>query len=293
MRLSSTISSSSLKHKNPVPGATERPNPLTFSNRRFHRAFKPALTNRTSTTHDRTEDPEFREKMVFFDLVCDSFLQGVTACFLMSTRSRSISENSLSLRLTDDYVQSAVSIRAMAMNGAHDPAKRELRFLLEATVKYLLVDQRLPSSDFSNKLQFLKDNVPRSSVDIVDDLVLSGLSAAEQTSLKSEVKDIYAKLSAFVHPSITQIQEDIERYRRGEHLGFESAKEVERFAENSFRVFDIVLVLLFHGVGLGLAGDIFTAALDRIPDWKFHKGKYMHVLSRHFDYKVERKRGEP
>jgi hypothetical protein len=249
--------------------------------------------NRTSAIHDRTEDPEFREKMIFFDRVCDSFLQGVTACFLMSTRSRSISENSLSLRLTDDYVQSAVSIRAMAMNGAHDPAKRELRFLLEATVKYLLVDQHLPSSDFSNKLQFLKDNVPRSSVDIVDDLVLSGLPAAEQTSLKSEVKDIYAKLSAFVHPSITQIQEDINRYHRGEHLGFESAKEFERFAENSFRVFDVVLVLLFHGVGLGLAGDIFTAALDRIPDWKFHKSKYMHVLSRHFDYKVERKRGEP
>lgn len=238
------------------------------------------------------EEPEFREKMIFLDRVCESFLRGVTACFLMSTRSRSLSEDSLSLRLTDDYIQSAVSIRAMAMNGAHDPAKRELRFLLEASVKYLLVDQRLPSSSFSDKLQFLKDKVPRSSVDIVDELALSGLPAAEQVLLKSEVKDVYAKLSAFVHPSIAQIQEDVSRYSRGEYLGFESARDVERFAENSFRVFDIVLVLLFHGVGLGLAGDIFTAALDSVSDWKFHKGKYTQVLSRHFDYKVERKRTE-
>lgn len=236
------------------------------------------------------EQPEFREKMVFLDRVCESFLRGVTACFLMSTRSRSLSEDSLSLRLTDDYIQSAVSIRAMATNGAQDPAKRELRFLVEASVKYLLVDQKLPSSSFADKLQFLRDKVPRSSVDIVDELVLSGLPATEQTGLKNEVKDIYAKLSAFVHPSITQIQEDINRYARGEFLGFESARDVERFAELAFRVFDIVLVLLFHSIGLGLAGDIFTAALDSMDDWKFHKGKYTQILSSHFDYKVERKR---
>jgi hypothetical protein len=233
---------------------------------------------------------EFQEKMTFFERVCESFLGGVTACFLMSTRSSALRDDSLSLRLTDEYIQSAVSIRALVINGAQDPAKRELRFLLEASVKYLFADQQMPSSSLADKIQFLKEKIPRSSVDIVDKLDLPGLPAAERNALKGEVKDIYAKLSAFVHPSITQIQEDINRYVRGEHLGFESARDVGRFAELAFRVFDIVMVLLFHAVGLGLAGDIFTAALDSMDDWKFHKGKYTQILSRRFDYKVERKR---
>ena len=57
----------------------------------------------------------------------------------------------------------------------------------------------------------------------------------------------------------------------------------------------MVLVLIFHGLGLGLAGDVFTVALDDIQTWKFHKGKYVSTLAKYFDYKVERKqrRGAP
>lgn len=43
-----------------------------------------------------------------------------------------------------------------------------------------------------------------------------------------------------------------------------------------------------------ISGDIFTAALDDEPKWRFHKGKFVERVSCCFDYKHKRRvrRGE-
>ena len=53
-------------------------------------------------------------------------------------------------------------------------------------------------------------------------------------------------------------------------------------------VFDLGVVLALHSIGLGLAGEIYTAALDDMPKWTFHKTRFAKELSADFDYKAER-----
>ena len=99
---------------------------------------------------------------------------------------------------------------------------------------------------------------------------------------------MYGRLCAYIHPSKHQIEERITRDEKGVYLGYETAKELRQITREVFRLCDIVLVFVFHGLGLGLAGDVFVYALDDHRDWKFHRGKYVRILSKYFDYKFER-----
>ncbi|WP_342740023.1 hypothetical protein [Bradyrhizobium sp. B117] len=54
----------------------------------------------------------------------------------------------------------------------------------------------------------------------------------------------------------------------------------------AFQVYDIVLVRMFYGLGLSMAGDIFTSILDDETKWRFHSVRRM---SRCFDCKHERR----
>jgi hypothetical protein len=51
---------------------------------------------------------------------------------------------------------------------------------------------------------------------------------------------------------------------------------------------------MFYGLGLSMAGDIFTSILDDKTKWRFHKAPFVRRMSRCFDYKHERRvrRGE-
>jgi hypothetical protein len=50
----------------------------------------------------------------------------------------------------------------------------------------------------------------------------------------------------------------------------------------------MVLVMLFHGFGDSMSGDLFIQLLDDNKKWKFHKSKYVKEYSKNFDYKHER-----
>jgi hypothetical protein len=55
---------------------------------------------------------------------------------------------------------------------------------------------------------------------------------------------------------------------------------------------DLVLALVFEGIGPSFSGDIIVGVFDENPRWKFHRTRFVGQVSRHFDYKVERQ-GRP
>ena len=69
----------------------------------------------------------------------------------MATRDRALLENTRLSRMTDDFIQSTIVIAYLIENGFHGPAKRELRFILEAGVKFLAGDQALKGSSLKEK----------------------------------------------------------------------------------------------------------------------------------------------
>lgn len=220
--------------------------------------------------------------------VTHAFMRGVWACYLMSTRSQAWTENSMMFRLVLDTIQSPIAIQSLIENGSHNPARRELRYVLESAVKYLHVDEALPQALLSEKLDFLYRCVPRSAISVIDEVVVS-LPASAMPRFRADVKDVFAQMSGFVHPSRRQIDAYLHQFDKGSWPGNESVPEAWHMSHLVFRVYDLVLVLLFTGVGPGLAGDIFVHAFDDEPEWKFHRGTYMKQRSQLHDGKHERK----
>lgn len=176
---------------------------------------------------------------------------------------------------------------ALAEQGVFNVGRRELRYLLETTTKHVFVDQQLPGeAPLRERLDYLHSNVPRSSIDVIDDVVLAMVD--QQDDFRNEIKSIFGQLSGYIHPSRRQFEERLQRAAKGEFSGFESARVLRGFSRIAFKTYDLVLALTFEGVGPSFTGDIFTKVLDEDPDWKFYKGPYVAAVSRFFNYKLER-----
>jgi len=67
-------------------------------------------------------------------LVSDYTL-GLQSVSMMSTRWSGFGQTRLSLRMHDLFLESAISTLSLVREGMLNPARRELRFLLEASIK--------------------------------------------------------------------------------------------------------------------------------------------------------------
>lgn len=240
---------------------------------------------------------EFQQEVRYSSRFTGDFLDALRTCWFYSSRGGSIYENSLVIRSTDDLVQSSLAASMLLRNGMHTPIKRELRYIIESSVKNLHVDQQMeqrrPLPSLAERIDFLHNHVDRSSIDMREHLQLAAFDAPIRKQFIDELNDVYRECCAYVHPSRRQIEERLELAELGRSSGFETAEELRGIARLMFRVYDMALTLYFHGFGLSMTGDVFINVFDEQTDWKFHKAKYVKIVSKHFDYKIERmsKRG--
>lgn len=235
------------------------------------------------------ESRPFQEEINFLHSITLDFIYGLWVTRLMSTRAPRIYNEFLVFRNLDEYIESAIGIEMLIKEGIINLGRRELRYLLESIVKYYKADMTVQEGSLRDKIIFLRNEIPNSSIDIVSDINIGGL-AGLASNFKNEIKDTFIKSCAYVHPSESQIKERLSNYEKGNTIGFESITQIRKMNRLLFRVYDMILVIVFNDLGLGLAGDIFVGVLDENRDWKYHKGKYISVLSSFFDYKVERKK---
>ncbi len=199
----------------------------------------------------------------------------------------SAGDNYLVFRFAPHLVESVIAITASAREGLQSAARRELRFLLEAAVKLSSRDFHPKAKSFEERLAGLNDRDRR-----FEDYVASLTYFAEfdkPEEANAAVLSLYSELSRAVHATATQFEEALSRSQRGEDAGMESVATLSKFNKLTMQVYDIVLVRMFHGLGLSLSGDIFTSILDNEPRWRFHKAKHVARLSKCFDYKHERR----
>ena len=81
----------------------------------------------------------------------------LNAISLMSTRSPTFEAARLSIRIADLLIESAVATMAHIREGLLNPAHREMRFLLEASIKAWWCDSVEPEGEVERKLDFLDD----------------------------------------------------------------------------------------------------------------------------------------
>jgi hypothetical protein len=246
---------------------------------------------KVKTQEELVASPAYQSELKFIERITSDIIMLLRLCLTYSGRAGEYSENSLTIRSTDDLAQSVLATWHLVQQGMINPVKRELRYIIESSVKYLYVDQHAKGMEslakLPERLAFLETNV-NSSIDVREELKLAALHPDDAKQFVDELYDIYRDCCAYVHVSRRQIEERLDMVEKGRSLGFETAEELRKIGRLMFRVYDVALTLYFHGYDLSMTGDIFIEALDDLSKWKFHKGKYVSVVSGYFDYKHER-----
>lgn len=240
---------------------------------------------------DVVQSQQYQQELKYLNDFSYDAIQTVRTISFYSTRAKSIYDNFLTIRGSDDLLQSIIGLRESVVNGIHNMVRREIRYLIEMTTKYLIVDQEKMGEQLNVKTQYLATDISNSSIEVIERLS-TPFSADLDKQFKAEVKDLFYKTCAYVHPSRRQIEEQVDNYSKGVHIGFETAKMLADINKLLFRAYDIILTMLFIGFGQSMSGDLFIEVYDADPKWKFHKGKYLKEYSKLFDYKLERQKNK-
>lgn len=233
----------------------------------------------------------FQDGLRYLQGIADDLLLAQT-CIRFQGARFSAHNDYLLFRFAPHVVESTLAITMNAREGLQNAARRELRFLLEAAVKLSSRDVHPDATSFEARLVGLNDRDKRFE-DYVGELAYFDEFEGPAES-NAAILSLYSELSRYVHATGPQFEDAMMRHRRGEDAGRESVATLNRFNKLAFQVYDLVLVRLFYGLGVSMAGDIFTGFLDDLPRWRFHKAKFVGRMSRCFDYKHERRvrRGE-
>lgn len=253
-------------------------------------AFQEVLSAVAKKQKKEREKPAYKQSKLHLSRISRDFMFAANLVGRYSTRGAEIYKEIVTIRRIDDIMQSAVTIEYLAEEGFFNPARRELRYLLESSLKYLHLDKEFGwKTPLAEKLKQLENLGRRFSIEDCRKHPLDGIPENSNSAFWNEVLQIHDLLCAYVHPSVKQIEEDHKRNELGFYVGMDMAAEVETMANLIFRVYDIVLVILFNGLGGSMTGDLFINVFDDSKAWKFHKGKFCRQVSASFDYKHERK----
>lgn len=222
---------------------------------------------------------QYQQEVKYIKDISKDFVDTLRTISFYSARAGNIYDNFLCIRTIDDLIQSAIGILSMVENGIHNTVRRELRYLIEMITKYVIVDYAKMGESFGIKTQYLQDEIPNSSIEIVMDYS-TPFSSPTKEQFQSEVKDFFRKACAYVHPSKRQIDEQVANYQRGNTIGFESAKMFTDINRIVYRAYDIILTMVFHSFGHSMSKDLFEQVFNDNPKWKFHKGKYVKEYSK-------------
>ncbi|MES2268615.1 MAG: hypothetical protein V4520_17750 [Bacteroidota bacterium] len=219
----------------------------------------------------------YQDEIKFLKKITVQFAETLRNISIYSTRAKHIYDNFLTIHVIDELIESAIGMMSLVENGIHNMPKRELRYLLELTTKYVIIDYEKMGASLEEKLDYLRNGIPNSSIEVID-RYSTPFKPPLQQQFRDEVKDFFYKACAYVHPSRKQLDEQLSNRNKGNTLGFESTAMLTAINKLIFRAYDMILVMIFHGFGPSMSKDVFRVLLDDDKKWAFHKGKYIRAF---------------
>jgi hypothetical protein len=225
--------------------------------------------------------------------MCRSFLSALKFIIYDAGRDPKYLDNHLLSYLSQDFIQSVMAMPLLINEGVHNICRREMRFILEMSVKTCYIQQKQYNSDVLTKLNEFRSILNSTNISIQKQLNLTLIPDSNQTGFFEEVGRFYGESSNYVHLSQSQISERIALMQQGRTSGKESPEEIETLNAFIARILACSLVLLFHSVPSYVAGDFLVEANGESHDWFFAGSKLIAMIDEHFDYKHERQHDLP
>ena len=273
----------------------------------LHELFRPLFEDRQRKIEEHAairDSPPFRGAVKHLDRLAEDYLLALGAIEWMATRWPLFFEGLITLRVKPRLAESLATALWMVKDGGLDPARRELRFLLESSVKCLWLDKGGPkisgtspdsahdgmAFDVVAKAEALDDLGQERFGDIVACLEFGLLDELGARSYRATATDLYRQLSSFIHMTSGNVGRDLDGCARHRAISFESVADVNAFSRLARRVLDVALASHFEAFDPGLVGDILVHVFDDRPRWTFRRARLVGSIDRRFDYKAERNR---
>src|SRR5688572_10667550 len=220
--------------------------------------------------------------------ICMSFIEGLAFIVNDAGRDPAFSDTHLLSYVGQDYLQGAFALPLLANEGFQTDVRRELRFILETSIKVCFVEQQDPGSLVQTKLNAFKNSLDSSSISIKNRLVLQMMPEPERAVFQEELGRLYRATSEYVHLTVVQLLERVRLVDAGRTVGRESPDEVERVNQLVRRVLAAAVVLLLHSLPECVAGDLLVDSDGSSNRWLFMESRFVSAIDAYFDYKAER-----
>ena len=230
----------------------------------------------------------YRAELLFLRRIVRDLIHSLRLCKFVASRWREFHENYLLPRHIDELVEAAMTTQLAIENGALNPARRELRYMLEVAVNMAYVDEVRGGDSYDDRTKYYRGKrVNKSNVDHIFELPLR-LLGDHKASFAMAVRDAWVKGSNYVHLTKRRIDEKLYLRDQGISLGFETTEMLKDMVVDVHEVCSIVMILMFETIGPGFTGDVLLE-LDSVDDWAFYASGYIALVDSYFDYKHERR----
>jgi hypothetical protein len=220
--------------------------------------------------------------------ITKNYLAGLGFLRMNAGRDPEFSDQHLLTYVGHDFIESALSIHMLTVEGMQRVVRRELRFVVEASIKMCFIHQKEYRLPIKDKLLHFEHVLKSSNISIKKDINLMMLSEATRTSFSEELGRFYGDASNYVHLTTKQLAQRMEKLQAGETPGREKPEDVKNINDLVRRGYALSLVLLYHSTPSCVVGDWLVESDGGSNPWYFRRSKYIAEMDAYFDYKAER-----
>jgi len=240
---------------------------------------------RKSAEHEKLRDSEdYQSALDFLRRTIWDLIHTLRLCEIAASRWPDFSKKYLLPRHFDDIVEAALTAHLAIENGALNPARRELRYMLEVVVNVAYVDEIRAKDSFDERVTFYRGKrVKKSNVDHVFELPLR-LLGDHKDSFSANVRSAWVRASNYVHLTKKRIDEKLRLREEGVTLGMETVEMLQDIVSEVHEVCSIIIILTFETIGPSFTGDLLVDSIDELDEWSFHANEYVALIDSWFQF---------
>jgi hypothetical protein len=229
---------------------------------------------------ETNENSEYKRRLGDLWVITQEFLSGIRFIATDAGRGEGTWDHHLLSCVFDDILESAFGILVLAREGGSNSAKRELRFLLELSIKVCCVEQSHGEKTLEEKMVAAKEMLDSTNIGIKKRIQLELLPEGLREEFRTELGKLYGSACNWVHVTVEQINDRIDRVDRGITAGKEDLPELADLIAQLERCYAAVLVLFLHSVPAFIAGDLLVESDGTSHRWCFEGSRFIAAIER-------------